>query len=132
IDLAIAGRDFSRKEMKELFERALVEETDADFAYINPGAVRAVFYEGPLLERDVWNAMPFEDYIATVTIAGSELPAFIVEEHGLDPEQEYRFATIDFVVAQWHKRGLGALQVEHGELFRDLLIRWIRKQERLD
>jgi hypothetical protein len=122
----------TRLEMKTLFERALVEETGADFAYLNPGAVRSNFFEGPLLVRHVWNAMPFEDYIATGTIVGSELPAFLLEERGLDPEREYRFATIDFVVAQWHQRGLGAIEVEHGELFRDLLIRWIGEQERLD
>ena len=132
IDLATVGHDYDHDEMKTLFEQALVEETGADFAYINPGAVRAVFFEGPLLARHVWNAMPFEDYIATGTITGSEVPAFLREERGLDPDGEYRFATIDFVVAQWHQHGLGALEVEHGELFRDLLIRWIREQERLD
>jgi 2',3'-cyclic-nucleotide 2'-phosphodiesterase (5'-nucleotidase family) len=132
IDLATVGHDYKRPEMKELFEQALVEETGADFAYLNSGAVRANFFEGPLLVRHVWNAMPFEDYIATGTILGSELPAFLLEERGLDPEREYHFATIDFVVAQWHKRGLGAIEVEHGELFRDLLIRWIGEQERLD
>jgi 2',3'-cyclic-nucleotide 2'-phosphodiesterase (5'-nucleotidase family) len=132
IDLATVGHDYTRKEMKLLFERALVEETGADFAYLNPGAVRANFFEGPLLARHVWNAMPFEDYIATGTIAGSDLPAFLIEERGLDPEREYRFATIDFVVDQWYRRGLGAIEVEHGELFRDLLIRWIGDQERLD
>jgi len=132
IDLATVGHDYDRHEMKVLFERALAEETGADFAYINPGAVRAMFFAGPLLVRHVWNAMPFEDYIATGTIRGSEVPAFLREERELDPEREYRFATIDFVVAQWHRRGLGALEVEHGELFRDLLIRWIGEQERLD
>lgn len=132
IDLATAGHDYNRGEMKTLFERALVEETGADFAYVNPGAVRAAFFEGPLLVRHVWNAMPFEDYIATGTISGSEIPDFLREERGLDPERDYHFATIDFVVAQWHKRGLGALEVEHGELFRDLLIRWIGEQQRLD
>ena len=131
-DLAVAGRDYSRYEMKALFEQALVDETGADFAYVNPGAVRALFHEGPLLVRDVWNAMPFEDYVVTGNIVGSDLPDFIVEEHGLDPERTYRFATIDFVVAQWKLRGLGALEVEHGELFRDLLVRWIGEQERLD
>lgn len=132
IDLATVGHDYDEGEMKALFEQALVDETGADFAYINPGAVRAVFFEGPLLVRHVWNAMPFEDYIATGTITGSDVPAFLREERGLDPEHEYHFATIDFVVAQWHKRGLGTVEVEHGELFRDLLIRWIGEQERLD
>ncbi|NIM00213.1 MAG: hypothetical protein GTN89_04835 [Acidobacteria bacterium] len=132
IDLATVGRDYRRAEVKSLFERALMEETGADFAYINPGAVRASFYAGKLRVRDVWNAMPFEDYIATGTIQGADLPEFIVEEYGLDPEREYRFATIDFVVAQWNQRGLGSIEVEHGELFRDLLVRWIGEQERLD
>ncbi len=132
IDLATVGRDYDRPGMKKLFERALVEETGADFAYVNPGGVRALFFEGPLLVRDVWNAMPFEDYVVTGTIAGSELPDFIIEEHGLDRERSYRFATIDFVVAQWKQRGHGSLEVEHGELFRDLLVRWIGEQERLE
>jgi len=132
IDLATVGHDYNRDEMRALFEQALVEETGADFGYINPGAVRDVFLEGPLLVRHVWNAMPFEDYIATGTIKGSELPAFLREERGLESGREYRFATIDFVVAQWHQRGFGTLDVEHGELYRDLLIRWIGERERLD
>jgi 2',3'-cyclic-nucleotide 2'-phosphodiesterase (5'-nucleotidase family) len=132
IDLAKVGHDYDRGEMKALFERALADETGADLAYINRGAVRAVFFEGPLLVRDVWNAMPFEDRIVTGTLMGSELPAFLRKEHGLEPGREYRFATIDFVAAQWQRRGHGDLEMEHGELFRDLLVRWIGEQERLD
>jgi len=132
IDLATVGHDYDRGEMKALFERALAEETGADFAYINPGGVRATFFKGPLLVRHVWNAMPFEDYVMTGAIMGSEVPEFLQEERNLDPEREYRFATIDYVVAQWRRHGLGDIEAEHGELFRDLLIRWIGEQERLD
>jgi 2',3'-cyclic-nucleotide 2'-phosphodiesterase (5'-nucleotidase family) len=132
IDLATSGHDYTRDEMKTLFEQALAEETGADVAYLNRGAVRAVFYEGPLLVRHVWEAMPFEDYIVVGTVRGSDLPAFLRKERGLDPDREYRFATIDFVVAQWETRRIGDVDVEHGELFRDLLIRWIGEQGRLD
>ena len=60
--------------MRQLFESALREETGADVAFMNTGGVRAVFHEGELLARSVWNAMPFEDYVVTGTVRGSQLP----------------------------------------------------------
>ena len=132
IDLAEIGHDHDRVEMKDLFERALAEETGADLAYVNPGAIRGKFFKGMLRVRDVWTAMPFEDAVVTGTFKGSEFPRSVRAERGLEADRSYRFASIDFVVAQWRLQGIVDLDVEHGELYRDLLIRWIGKQERLD
>ena len=132
VPIAEVGHDLDREEMRRLFEHALKEETGADLAYINKGGIRDVFLEGELLARDVWNAMPFEDHIVTATVRGSQLPQSLREARGLSADQTYRFATIDFVVAQWRFRGSADLDVEHGELLRDLLLRWIREQERID
>jgi len=131
VELAVCARDLDRDEMKLLFERALREETGADVAYHNPGGVRALFSAGTLFGRDVWNAMPFDNRIVTGTLHGRELPRFLVQQHGLDPDGTYKLATIDFVAANWKTKKLADLDLEEGELFRDLLIRWIRKQGRI-
>jgi len=131
IPLARVTRDFDRREMKDLFERAMREETGADLAHINSGAVRDNFRQGDLLVRGVWNAMPFDDRVVTATVRGSQLPESIRKEHGLKPEGTYRLTSIDFVVAQWKLRGTAGIEVEEGELLRDLLLRWIGKRGRL-
>jgi 2',3'-cyclic-nucleotide 2'-phosphodiesterase (5'-nucleotidase family) len=131
VPLVHVKRDHDRQEMKKLFERALREETGADLAHINSGAVRENFSEGELLVRGVWNAMPFDDRVVTVTARGSQLPASIRQEHGLADDSTYKVATIDFVVGQWKLRGSADLVVEEGEVLRDLLLRWIAAQGRL-
>jgi len=131
VPLVHVTRDHDRQEMKRLFERALREETGADLAHINSGAVRENFSEGQLLVRGVWNAMPFDDRVVTVTARGSQLPASIRQEHGLADDSTYKVATIDFVVGQWKLHGSADLEVEEGEVLRDLLLRWIAAQGRL-
>ena len=37
------------------------EETGADFAFMNAGGVRDVMPQGQLLERHIWNIMPFDN-----------------------------------------------------------------------
>lgn len=132
VRLADIGHDYDRVEMRRLFERAMREETGADLAHVNFGAVRDVFLEGELLARGVWNAMPFDDRIVTATVRGSQLPKSIRKERGLEPQRTYRLATTDFVVSQWRLRGHTDLSVEHGERLRDLLLRWIGERKRLD
>jgi 2',3'-cyclic-nucleotide 2'-phosphodiesterase (5'-nucleotidase family) len=131
-DLAIASRSFDRDEMVKLFESAMCDETGSDLCYMNRGGVRDRFAAGQLLERDVWNAMPFDDYVVTGSVKGSELPKFLREERGLDPSSSYRLTTIDFVADVWRTRRLADLELERGELLRDLLIRWVREKKRLD
>ena len=54
----IAGPD-----LKRLIERAMVEETGADFAFMNQGGVRDRLPEGRLLARNIWNVMPFDNIV---------------------------------------------------------------------
>jgi 2',3'-cyclic-nucleotide 2'-phosphodiesterase (5'-nucleotidase family) len=58
--LAVSRRAFTPWEVKTLLERALRDETGADFAFINLGGVREGLPQGQLLERNIWNVMPFD------------------------------------------------------------------------
>ena len=49
-------------DVKRLIEQALRDETGADFAWMNLGGVRDLVPQGQLLERHIWNIMPFDNY----------------------------------------------------------------------
>jgi 2',3'-cyclic-nucleotide 2'-phosphodiesterase (5'-nucleotidase family) len=122
------------RELQLLLEQALAEETGSDLAFVNRGGVRDVIPEGRVLARAVWNIQPFDNMVVVGTFKGSELPAAIREGHSIEPDREYKVATLDFVAtnqaAQFKTTGL-KFPVNTGILARDMVIDWIRKRRLL-
>jgi len=56
---------------------AMLEETEADFAFLNLGGVRDDIKEGPVSYRDVFDVLPFESEVITMEIPGSKLKEII-------------------------------------------------------
>ncbi|HEX38345.1 MAG TPA: bifunctional metallophosphatase/5'-nucleotidase [Candidatus Cloacimonetes bacterium] len=56
---------------------AMLEETDADFAFLNLGGVRDDIEEGPVSYRDIFDVLPFESEVITMKIPGSKLKEII-------------------------------------------------------
>jgi len=52
---------------------AFLEHTDADFAFLNLGGVRADIQKGPVTYRDVFEVLPFESRLVTMEISGKTL-----------------------------------------------------------
>ena len=50
-----------KDQVKLLIERAMRDQTGADFALMNIGGVRDIIPEGQLKERNIWNVMPFDN-----------------------------------------------------------------------
>ena len=73
--LAISTRQFNKTEVKALIERALREQTGADFAHMNQGGVRDIVPKGQLLVRHIWNIMPFDNTVVVGTFKGPRPPA---------------------------------------------------------
>src|SRR4051794_23421562 len=71
--LATSTRQFTKAEVKALIERAMREQTGADFAHMNQGGVRDIVPKGQLLVRHIWNIMPFDNMVVVGTFKGREL-----------------------------------------------------------
>jgi 2',3'-cyclic-nucleotide 2'-phosphodiesterase (5'-nucleotidase family) len=120
-------------ELRGLIETAMAEETGSDIAWINAGNVRDVLPEGRLLARNIWNILPFDNYIVIGKFKGSQLPPAITKRHPVDPNREYTVATTDFTAANQSApeelRTSGLQFPKTGPLQRDAVIDWIKKKK---
>lgn len=130
--LAVTTRAFNKREVKGLIERALREETGADFSWMNAGGVRDVLPKGQILVRNIWDIMPFDNVVVTGTFKGRDLPKKVVGDRQIDPDKDYTLAVSDFTAAnQQTEENLETtgLKFPHEVgLMRDILIDWFRKK----
>jgi len=131
--LAVSKREFTEHQLKGLMESALREETGADFVFINTGGVRDTLPKGQLLERHIWNIMPFDNLLVVGTFKGKDLPAVVLGDRKVDPDREYTLAVSDFTAANQstaeNLRSTGLQFPRQLGLVRDLLIDWFRKKK---
>ena len=74
--------------------------------------------------------MPFDNTIVIGKFKGSRLPEFITQGRPIDPEREYRLATIEFLAKLWARNGPRGLTFpEIGPDWRQPVIDWIKKKE---
>ena len=119
--------------MKPLVEQAIRQETGADFAFMNADGLRAGLPQGQLLERHIWNVMPFDDAVVVGTFKGKDLPAVVLDGRHVEPERDYTLAVSDFTAMnQGTAENLRTTGLkfpnEVGQL-RDLLLDWFRKKK---
>jgi 2',3'-cyclic-nucleotide 2'-phosphodiesterase (5'-nucleotidase family) len=131
--LAVSKREFTPREIKTLMENALREETGADFVFINAGGVRASLPKGQLLERNIWDIMPFDNELVMGTFKGKDLPAVVLGGRKVEPEKDYTLAVSDFTAANQataeNLRTTGLKFPHQIGMVRDLLIDWFRKKK---
>ena len=131
--LAVSQKAFTKPEIKRLIERALRDETGADFAWMNQGGVRDALPKGQLLVRHIWDIMPFDNRVVVGTFKGREIPAKVVGGRAIDPDKEYTLAVSDYTAANQgtgENLGTSGLQFPHDVgLMRDILVDWFRKQK---
>jgi len=134
--LAVSKKQFTKAEVKTLIERAVREETGADFAFMNAGGVRDILPEGPLLERHIWNIMPFVNVVVIGKFKGGDLPAVVLGDRKVDAAREYTLAVTDFTAAnQGAASELRTTGLKFGDdvgLLRDLIIDWCRKKQTIE
>ncbi len=111
----------------------MAEQTGADIAWINPGNLRDVVPKGQILIRNIWNLLPFDNYIVMGKFKGSELPSAITRRYPVEAERDYTMATTDFTATnQADKDQLGASGLRFprtGPLQRDAVIEWVKKKK---
>ncbi len=131
--LAVARRAFTRAELKALIERAMREASGADFAFMNLGGVRDTLPQGQLLERHIWDIMPFDNLLVEGTFKGRDLPAVVVGNRKVDPDREYTLVVTDFTAANQataeNLRTTGLAFPKEFGMVRDILIDWFRKKK---
>lgn len=135
--LAVSKRAFTKVETKALIERAMREETGADFAWMNLGGVREVIPQGQLLVRNIWNMMPFDNIVVVGTFKGRDLPAVVVpKDHPIDPGADYTLVVSDFTAANQataeNLRTTGLKFPNEVGMLRDILIDWFQKKQLIE
>ncbi|MEO8049115.1 MAG: bifunctional UDP-sugar hydrolase/5'-nucleotidase [Acidobacteriota bacterium] len=120
-------------ELRKMVERAMAEQTGADIAWINTGNLRDTLPKGQILVRNLWNILPFDNYIVIGKFKGSELPPAITRRYPVEPDREYTVATSDFTATnQGAKEQLDATGLSFprtGPLQREAVIEWIKKKK---
>jgi 2',3'-cyclic-nucleotide 2'-phosphodiesterase (5'-nucleotidase family) len=134
--LAVSKRQFTKAEVKRLIERAMRDQTGADFAFMNQGGVRDIVPQGQLTVRNIWDIMPFDDTVVVGTFKGRELPPVVLGDRHVDPGREYTLAVTDFTAenqgAAENLRTTGLKFPHDVGLLRDLLVDWFRKQKAIE
>jgi 2',3'-cyclic-nucleotide 2'-phosphodiesterase (5'-nucleotidase family) len=134
--LAISQRAFSKNEVKRLIEQAIREETHSDFAWMNSGGVRDSLPQGQLLDRNIWNVMPFDNEVLVGTFKGRDLPKVVVGDKKIDPDRDYTLAVSDYTAANQgtseNLRTTGLQFPRDAGVMRDLLLDWFRKKKVID
>ena len=137
VPIGEARRRLMGPDLRHMIEKAMVEESGADIAWINNGNVRGFLPEGHLLARQVWDILPFDNFIVVGTFKGSELPDKVKQDYpGLEPDRIYKLATTDFTAAnQASKDQFDASGMKFpvkAVLQRDAMIEWVKKQKVLE
>jgi 2',3'-cyclic-nucleotide 2'-phosphodiesterase (5'-nucleotidase family) len=119
--------------LRKLVERAMAEETGADIAWINPGNIRDTLPEGRILTRNLWNILPFDNYIVMGKFNGKDLPPSITNRYPVEPDNEYTVATTDFTATNQSAgdqlKTTGMRFPNTGPMQRDAVIDWIKKKK---
>jgi 2',3'-cyclic-nucleotide 2'-phosphodiesterase (5'-nucleotidase family) len=134
--LAVSARAFDKREVKGLIEQAMRTQTGADFAFMNLGGVRDVVPKGQLLERNIWDIMPFDNRVVTGTFKGRDLPAAVLGGRQVEPGRDYTLAVSDFTAANQstpeNLRTTGLRFPNDAGLLRDVLLDWFRKKKLIE
>jgi 2',3'-cyclic-nucleotide 2'-phosphodiesterase (5'-nucleotidase family) len=134
--LAISKRAFNKAEVKRLIEQAVREETHSDFAWMNMGGIRDTLPQGQLLDRHIWNIMPFDNDVLIGTFKGRDLPAVVIGDKKIDPDRDYTLAVSDYTAAnqgtQENLRTTGLQFPKDAGRMRDILLDWFRKKKVID
>jgi len=131
--LAISSRAFNKGEVKRLIEQALREETHSDFAWMNLGGIRDTLPQGQLLDRQIWNIMPFDNDVLIGTFKGRDLPKVVAGDKQIDPDRDYTLAVSDYTAANQgtpeNLRTTGLQFPKNAGRMRDILLDWFRRKK---
>ncbi len=119
--------------LRRMIETAMAEETGADIGWINSGNMRDGIPMGRIIAREIWNMLPFDNYVVTGKFKGSQLPKSITDRYPVQPDREYTVAVTNFTADnQTSKDELSATGLNFPKrwpLQRNVVINWIKKKK---
>jgi 2',3'-cyclic-nucleotide 2'-phosphodiesterase (5'-nucleotidase family) len=122
-------------DLRRMLEKAMAEEAGTDIAWIDTGNIRVGLPAGRIMARDIWNMLPFDNYIVIGKFRGSQLPKSITDRYPVQPDREYTVAVTDFTAgnqaAQTELDTTGMVFPKIGPMQRDAVIAWIKKKGRV-
>ena len=126
-----AKRDLARADLVAIIEKATLDQMHADFTSMNAGGVRDRLSRGPILERHIWNIIPFDNVIMVAKVPGSKVPEAMRKSAVIDPAKEYTIALSDFLATNpVSLKTFGLLDVKFqatDQFLRDVVINWVKK-----
>ena len=86
---AVPHGRFEESAMGNLVADAIREAAHTDFAFTNPGGLRAPFERGPITYEAVFKTLPFDNTVAVIKLSGRELKNILrtadAKSHGFFP-----------------------------------------------
>lgn len=132
-EIGEARRDLEKRDLTPMIEKATMEEMKVDFSYMNAGGVRDRLAKGKILERHIWNIIPFDNVMMTAKIKGAAISDAIRKGRAVEPDKEYTLALSDFLAtnpASIKQLGLAGVKFAEVDLYlRDVLINWVKKKK---
>ncbi len=100
---------------------------------MNRGSIRDTLPQGQLLDRQIWNIMPFDNDVLIGTFKGRDLPKVVAGDRKIDPDGDYTLAVSDYTAANQgtpeNLRTTGLQFPKNAGLMRDILLDWFRKKK---
>ncbi len=87
------------------------EKTGADGTIINGGGIRTSINKGPLTVKDIYSALPFDNYVVVVRLTGKQIIDTL--EHGVSAVEDEagRFPQVSGIAFTYSKKGVKGKRV---------------------
>ncbi|REE92916.1 2',3'-cyclic-nucleotide 2'-phosphodiesterase/3'-nucleotidase/5'-nucleotidase [Paenibacillus taihuensis] len=70
-----------------LIADAMKDSMQSDFAFMNPGGIRADIPQGPVLYSDLFRIQPFGNQLVKMTLTGAQIKTLLQQQWGATPDQ---------------------------------------------
>ena len=137
IGKTVTGLEQDSPEMSTWLATALKDQLKTDLGLINRKAVRQSLPPGEITSASIWDLVPFENEIVTLTVTGAQLLTAQENLEGrfaglrgktIDPKKTYTLATLDYLAlgGDGFKLSEGALPEPSSQSVQSVVIAWTK------
>lgn len=129
IPIGVTKEDVPIKQLEREVARIWQEAYKTDFGYQNPYGTRAPLYAGPISIRDVYNALPFDNSIAVLTLTREQVLEILPEAEFTHEKEAYTVVTNSYAGAMLARQfDLEAERIRSiEESHRDSIVAYIKR-----
>jgi 2',3'-cyclic-nucleotide 2'-phosphodiesterase (5'-nucleotidase family) len=113
VDLEVEGIRGAETNLGDFVADVMRQTTGADVALINAGSIKARIAQGQITVGNVYNALPYDNYLVAVRLTGAQLKGAL--EHGLAGRQEpgRRFPQVSGLRFTYRRSAPAGSRVQH-------------------